>query len=289
MGKFAAKMVDEQGREISILAKPALPDPVDQDSLASLPVLTPDGVKVPLGEVATASLVGGVSRIYHEEGERRIAIKCSVRDRAVVDFVKEAAQKIQREIKLPPQYRTEWSGSFANAERAGQQLLLVVPLCFFAIIIILHAWFGEWSKVGFILWEIPFSLVGALVGLRLTGLHLSISAAAGAIVLMGVSFLTGMMLIEEWSRGENLKEALRHKGRSIIISSAVAIIGLIPAAFSHGIGSETARPFAVTILGGLTTSLIFTLTILPALIRRSDDESYTKHSPHHQSSATERP
>ncbi|PWU18343.1 MAG: hypothetical protein C5B49_07280 [Bdellovibrio sp.] len=268
MGRLAAKMVDEEGREISIIAKPDLPEPIDQDALASLPVLTADGVRVPLGEVANPKLVGGVSRVYHEQGERRIAIKCSVRDRAVVEFVNEASRRIGEKIKLPPHYRMEWSGSFANAKRAAQQLMVLVPLCILAIVIILQSWFGSWMKVFFILWEIPFSLLGAFLGLRVLGLNLSISAAAGIIVLTGVSFLTGMMLIEEWSRGGSMLAALQQKGRSIFLSSSVAIIGLVPAAFSHGIGSETARPFAVTILGGLVTSLLFTLTLLPALVTR---------------------
>lgn len=269
MGRFSAKMLDEAGREISILVKPALPEPITQEALSGLTVLTPDGVRVPLGDVAAPSLVSGVSRVYHEQGERRVAVKCSVRDRAVVEFVKEASRKIEAQLKLPSQFRVEWSGSFANAERAGRQLAIVVPLCLFAIIIILYSWFGSWAHVGLLMWEVPFSLVGALLGLRLAGLNLSISAAAGIIVLIGVSFLTGMMIIEEWSRGISVRSALDHKGRSIILSSSVAIIGLIPAAFSHGIGSETARPFAVAILGGLISSLVLSLTLLPALIQRA--------------------
>ena len=266
MGKFAAKMVDDQGRQVDILVKPALPEPIDRDVLASLPVVTPDGAKIPLDEVSNPTLVEGVSRIYRELGERRIAVKCSVRGRAVVDFVNEASAQIRKAVPLGKKYRIQWSGSFENAARASQQLMIVVPLCLIAIIAILMSWFGSGPTVLLLLSEIPFSLIGGLAGLRLAGLNLSISAAAGGIVLIGVSFLTGMMLISEWRSCGDAWVALQEKGKSILISSGVAILGLVPAAFSHGIGSETARPFAVMILGGLITSLALSLTVLPALM-----------------------
>lgn len=266
LGKLAAKMRDNQGREIEILVKPNLPEPIDKNTLSSLPLLTSDGAKIPLDEVSRPSLVEGVSRIYRELGERRVAVKCSVRGRAVVDFVKEASQKLKDQIQLPDKYRTQWSGSFENAARAGQQLLIVVPICLIAMIVILMSWFENWILVALVLLEIPFSLLGSFVGLHLTGLNLSISAAAGGVVLIGVSFLTGIMFISEWSQSGDVWHTLKESGRGIIISSGVAIIGLVPAAVSHGIGSETARPFAVMILGGLLSSLILTLTLLPGLI-----------------------
>jgi len=266
LGKLAAKMVDEQGRLIDILVKPNIPENPNQSMLASLPVLTPDGANIPLGDVTTPELVGGVSRIYREYGQRRIAVKLSVRGRPVVEFVQEARQAIDNQVKIPAPYHMEWSGSFENAQRAGKQLLTVIPLCVLAIVIVLYTWFGSWGMVGFLLWEIPFSAVGGFAALRMLGLSLSISAAAGAIVLIGVSFLTGMMLLAGWIHYRSVWEALKEEGRGILLSSGVAIVGLIPAAFSHGIGAETARPFAVMILGGLISSLIFTLVLLPALI-----------------------
>ena len=180
---------------------------------------------------------------------------------------------------MPAKFYTEWSGSFENAQRASQQLLLVVPLCLLAMIVLLYTWFKNWFKVGYLLLEMPFAAIGGLLLIRLMGLNFSISAAAGGVVLIGISFLTGMMLISELSRSNNIWEALREKGKSILLSNGVAIIGLVPAAFSHGIGSETAKPFAVMILGGLISSLIFSLTLLPALISQnkklhSQDSSY---------------
>ena len=266
LGKFAAKLVDEQGRGIDINVKPDLPEEPDVNVLSSLPVITPDGAKIPLGEVSTPMLKEGVGRVYREMGERRIAVKCSVRNRPVVGFVKEASQKISEKIKLPEKYRIEWSGSFENAERASQQLLVVVPFCMIAMIIILYTWFGSWGLVQILLWEIPFAAVGGLLFLRLFELNFSISAAAGGIVLIGVTFLTGMMMISEWVALGDVWKTLREKGKGVLLSNGVAIIGLIPAAFSHGIGSETAKPFAVMILGGLVSSLILSLIVLPVLM-----------------------
>ena len=269
MGKVATKLVDEQGRGIDIVVRPALPDPPNMNVLSTLPVLTPDGAKVPLGEISTPNLVEGVGRVYRESGERRIAVKCSVRNRAVVSFVAEATRILNQKIRLPPKYRMIWSGSFENAERAGNQLMLVVPLCVLAMVVLLFTWFGNWISVSFLLWEIPFAAIGGLLFLRIFGLNFSISAAAGGIVLIGVTFLTGMMLISEWIYQKDVWAALKEKGRSILISNGVAIIGLIPAAFSHGIGSETAKPFAVMILGGLVSSLALSLVVLPAIIHAS--------------------
>jgi len=279
LGKFSTRMIDEQGRFVDVLVKPQMPDQPDKNSLSALPVLTGEGGNIPLGSVASVQLAEGVNRIYREQGQRRIAVKCSVRGRAVVDFVNEARRRIDQEVKLPSKYHMEWSGSFENAQRAGKQLMIVVPLCVLAMIIILQTWFGNWKDVGLLIWEVPFSFVGGLAALRLMGLNLSISAAAGAIVLIGVSFLTGMMLISEWLHTRSVWTALRHEGRGILLSSGVAIVGLIPAAFSHGIGAETAKPFAVIILGGLVTSLFFSLTVLPALLALQDQRR--GHIPSH--------
>lgn len=265
-GKLATRLIDEQGRSVDVLIKPELPDQPTRADLAGLTLLGADGAKVPLGDVSSPSLTEGVTRVYREAGRRRIAVKASVRGRPVVPFVAEASAAIAKQIKLPPQYRLEWSGSFENASRAARQLTLIVPLCLLAMLVILHSWFGAWEPVALLLWEVPFCLLGGLAALRLAGLNLSISAAAGGIVVLGVSLLTGMMLISGWQHHGNAWDALKKEGRGVLLSSGVAILGLMPAALSRGIGSETARPFAVMILGGLVTSLALTLVVLTALI-----------------------
>lgn len=273
LGKSAAKLIDDQGRAIDIVVKPNLPDSPNLDLLRSLPIITPDGAKIPLGDVSNPSLQNGVARIYREEGKRRIAIKCSVRNRPVVDFVKEANRMIHEKVKIPEKMTLKWYGSFENAQRAGIQLLIIVPICLAAMLILLFTWFRSWQLVSLLLWEIPFSLTGGLILLKIFGLNLSISAAAGAVVLIGVSLLTGMMLITGWRSTGSSWSALHKEARGIILSSGVAIIGLVPAAFSHGMGSETAKPFAVTILGGLMSSLICTLGVMPAIIHQRKFET----------------
>lgn len=283
-GKAATRLTDKQGRSVDVVIRPELPETPTRDQLAALPILTAGGAKIPLGDIANPTLSEGVARIYRETGRRRIAVKASVRGRPVVQFVKAASTAITASVKLPPHYELQWSGSFENAERAGNQLILVVPLCIAAMLIVLYTWFNCWTPVLLLLWEVPFCAIGGLAALRLAGLNLSISAAAGAIVLMGVSLLTGMMLISEWLHLGSPWEALKEEGRGILLSSGVAILGLVPAAFSRGIGAETARPFAVMILGGLISSLLLTLIVLPALLAATPMlvESQRKHENPHQ-------
>jgi cobalt-zinc-cadmium resistance protein CzcA len=267
-GKWAAQMVDQQGRYVDILVKPNLPSPITQSVLNSIPLLAPGGAEIPLGEVTQAQVIEGVSHIYREEGERRVAAKCSVRGRAPVEFVNEVDAKIKQQVKLPPRYWYYWSGTFENAKRASRRLSIIVPLCVLAMIIIIYTWFKDWRLLAILLWEIPFATLGGLAALRLAGLDLSISAAAGGIIRIGVSFLTGMMIISAFVKTKDASKALMEKGRSILISNGVAIIGLLPAALSHAIGSETARPFAVAILGGLAASMTLSLTLLPVFLKR---------------------
>ena len=268
VGRYSTRMMDSSNRFIDVMVKPLLPEKVTTSSLENLNVRTGAGTKVYLRDVTRNKLTEGITRVYREQGERRIAVKIAVRGKAIVDFVKTVDAEIRRKVKFPPYYRMVWAGSFENANRAGKQLMIVVPICLFIIIIILHTWFNNWTLVSLLLLEIPFGVVGCLAGLSIWRLNLSISAAAGVIVLLGISLLTGMMYISDWVKTKDAWQSLNNKGLSILISSGVAIIGLIPAAFSNGMGSETAKPFAVAIMCGLLTSLFFTLVLLPRILER---------------------
>lgn len=268
VGRYATKMMDASNRFVDVMVKPQLPEKVTTSSLENLNVNTGPGAKVYLRDVTQNTLTSGITRIYREVGERRVAVKISVRGKAIVDFVETVDREIRQKVKFPHYYRMSWAGSFENANRAGKQLMIVVPICLFAIIILLHTWFNNWTLVQLLLLEIPFGVVGCLGGLALWGLNLSISAAAGVIVLIGISLLTGMMYISDWVKTQDAWLSLNNKGLSILVSSGVAIIGLIPAAFSTGIGSETAKPFAVAILCGLVSSLFFTLVLLPRILEK---------------------
>jgi heavy metal efflux system protein len=270
VGRYATKMMDSSNRFIDVMVKPVLPEKVTTSSLENLNVNTGPGAKVYLRDVTSNKLTTGITRIYREQGERRVAVKISVRGKAIVDFVQSVDKEIRKQVKFPRYYRMNWAGSFENANRAGKQLMIVVPICLFAIIILLHTWFNNWTLVQLLLLEIPFGVIGCLTGLALWRLNLSISAAAGVIVLIGISLLTGMMYISDWVKTQDAWASLNNKGLSILVSSGVAIIGLIPAAFSTGIGSETAKPFAVAILCGLISSLFFTLTLLPRILEKEE-------------------
>lgn len=268
VGISSTRMMDEQGRFIDVMVKPILPAALTTSSLGNLSVRTGTGAKVYLRDVTTAAPAEGITKIYREEGERRVAVKISVRGRAIVDFVQQTDKLIKEKVKLPPYYRMVWAGSFENAARAGKQLSIVVPLCLAIIVVILQSWFGSWRMAGLALLEIPFGVVGSLFGLIIWNLNLSISAAAGVVVLIGISLLTGMMLLSDWIESGDIWVTLRRKGLSILLSNGVAIIGLIPAAFSNGIGAETAKPFAVAILCGLISSLVLTLFLFPRILER---------------------
>lgn len=270
VGRFATKMMDSSLRFVDVMVKPILPEQVTSTSLENINLRTGAGAKIYLKDVTKNTYSSGVTRVYREMGERRVAVKISVRGKAIVDFVKEADKKVRKAVKLPHGYRMVWAGSFENAQRAGTQLMIVVPLCLMAIIVLLHTWFDNWLLVGLLLLEIPFGVFGCLLGLAIWRLNLSISAAAGIIVLIGISLLTGMMYISDWVKTRNACKSLENKGLSILISSGVAIIGLIPAAFSNGIGSETAKPFAVAILCGLISSLFFTLFLFPSVLAQEE-------------------
>jgi cobalt-zinc-cadmium resistance protein CzcA len=266
-GRPAGQILDSQNRVTNIFVYPHLSKKLTGTELMSLPVATATGTHVTLEDVADLSTVNGVARIFREKGARRVAITTSVRARDVVGFVSEATNRIRKEVQFDPGYTHAWAGSFQSASRAAGQLMLVVPICFFILLVVLRSWFGSWAKAGQLLWQIPFSLVGALTLLKLMGLNLSISAAAGGIVLCGVAFLTGMMILTEFAETKSATQAIKNKGFGVVVSNAVAIFGLIPAAFSKGVGAEISRPFAVMIVGGLLTSLVFSVILYPLLLK----------------------
>lgn len=272
LGKKAGRLLDSENRFVDIRVKLDLPTRPTSNMLMSLPVLTPKGGTIPLGEVTDSLLVEGISRVYREQGERRAAVRASVRGRPVVELVEEANKALLEKLELPPGYRIQWAGSFENAKRAAKRLSIVVPLCLIAIMILLHAWFGSWKLVWLSLWQFPFALLGGLGFLKIFGLNLSISAAAGIIVLLGVTLLTGIMVLTVWLRVNDAWKAIEESLKGVLLSSGVAIVGLIPAALSHGIGAETGKPFAVSILGGLITSLFFTLFLFPAILSRAQSQ-----------------
>jgi heavy metal efflux system protein len=263
LGRKAGNFLDSEGRMIPILVKPLLEGEMSINTLRTIPVLNNSGYSYPLGDLVDSSMVEGVSRIYRDQGVRTLAVKVNVTKRAVVGFVKEASEKLKKELILPEGMKSEWAGSFENAQRASNHLLIAVPLCFFFIALLVHAWYQNVSLTMILFWEIPFALIGSMLFLLMFNLNMSISAACGLVVVLGLALLNGMMFLEKFKLHGDAIKALEESGAGIILSASVAIAGLVPAALSQSIGSETAKPFAVAILGGLISSLVLTLVLFP--------------------------
>ncbi len=242
-------------------------------ALEHLAVNTSDGRTVPLASVARVVTAEGASRISREVNERRVAIKCSVRGRDEGGFVAEAQQLVARQVQLPPGYRLTWGGQFENQRRATARLAVIVPASIVLIFALLVSAFGSGKYAGLVLANLPFALIGGIVLLWARGIHLSVSAAVGFIALFGISVQNGVLLVSEFNRlredGATIEDAVRagtlDRLRPVAMTALMAALGLLPAALSTGIGAETTRPFATVIVGGLVTSTVLTLLLLPVL------------------------
>ena len=200
-------------------------------------------------------------------------MKCSVRGRDEGGFVAEAQKLVARNVTLPPGYRAVWGGQFENQRRATARLAVIVPASIVLIFILLFSAFQSVKYAALILANLPFALIGGIAALWLRDINLSVSAAVGFIALLGISVQNGVILVTEFNRlrdeGLPLVEAVRrgtlHRLRPVLMIALMAALGLLPAALSHGIGAETTRPFATVIVGGLATSTVLTLMLLPIL------------------------
>ncbi|MDQ6829852.1 MAG: CusA/CzcA family heavy metal efflux RND transporter [Gemmatimonadota bacterium] len=254
------------------------------EALRALAINAPDGHAVPLASVAHLVSSEGASRISREANERRIAIKCSVRGRDEGSFVSEAQGKVERDVALPAGYRITWGGQFENQRRATARLALIVPASIILIFILLFSAFGSVKYATLILANLPFALIGGILALWFRGIHLSVSAAVGFIALFGISVQNGVLLVSEFNRlresGHAVVDAV-HLGtmdrlRPVVMTALMAALGLLPAALSHGIGAETTRPFASVIVGGLVTSTVLTLLLLPVLYDLFHEEPHAE-------------
>ena len=242
------------------------------DDIAMIQVALPNNVgTVGLGEVARIEVRQGAARISREAGGRNASVKANLRGRDQGSFVTEAQKKVAAEVVLPTGYTMTWGGQFENQQRAVKRLAVIVPITILLIFSLLFWAFGSVRKAILVLMIVPFSLIGGIVGLALGGLHFSVSAAVGFIAVAGISVQNGVIMVEQIvelaQRERNtLKAAIEgavSRLRPIIMTALMAGLGLLPAALSHGIGSETQRPFAVVIVAGIVSATFFTLLLLP--------------------------
>ena len=220
---------------------------------------------IALGDVATIEVKQGASRIFRESGSRMVIVKVNLLGRDQGSFVEEAQRTVAEQVKLPPGYELTWGGQFEHSQRAAKRLMVIVPLTALLIFSLLFWAFRSVRLAGLVLGMIPFTLVGGLAALALADLHLSVSAAVGFIAVAGISVQNGVILVEEVTQRVRDGSAV---ARAIVEGAAVRMagLGLLPAALSHGIGSETQRPFACVIVGGIVSGTLFTLLVLPLAI-----------------------
>jgi len=281
-GKTATQMLEGERRfDITVRLTGTARDSVG--AIEDITVLSPDGSRIPLAELAEIKINQGASRISREDNMRRIAIKCNLIGRDQGSFVAEAQEKVAEQVVLEPGYRIVWSGQFENQQRAMKRLAFIVPVSLVLIFILLFWAFQSLKSASLIVMNVPFAMIGGLVALLLTGIHLSVSAAVGFIALFGIAVQNGVILLTQINHlrreGTPLQEAILQGSvsrlRPVVMTALMAILGLIPAALSTSVGSETAKPFAVVIIGGLITATLLTLTMLPALYRHFEEQHET--------------
>ena len=250
------------------------------DDVRVLPIALPGGGSIPLGSIANISVKQGAARIGREAGGRMVAVKANLLGRDQGGFVAEAMDKVNQQVTLPPGYSMSWGGQFENQQRAMKRLKVIVPLSILMIFVLLFWAFKSMRKALLVILMVPFTLIGGLAGLGLAGLHLSVSAAVGFIAVAGISVQNGVIMVEQFIEGmrygkevaASVMDGAISRLRPILMTALMAGIGLLPAALSHGIGSETQRPFAVVIVGGIITATLFTLLLLPLLFPLFSEE-----------------
>lgn len=243
----------------------------DEEDIMNLMVNTVRGTRIPLKEVATLKKVTGPAFIYRDNTKRFIGVKFSVRERDLGSTIADAQARVDKNVKLPNGYKTGWTGEFENQVRATKRLGQVVPISLILIFVLLFIMFGNVKDALLVLINVPFALIGGIFALHLTGINFGISGGVGFIALFGICIQNGVILISEFHA--NLKnkmklqasifEAVKVRTRPVVMTALMAAIGLMPAALSNGIGSESQKPLAIVIIGGLVTATIFTLLIFP--------------------------
>jgi heavy metal efflux system protein len=251
------------------------------DDIGNILVPTLRGSKVPVKEIASITVKTGACLIFRDDNERYSAVKFSVRGRDMGSAIAEAQDKVNKKIFLKKGYNMVWQGDFENQQRATKTLTRVVPLSLLLIFVLLFTMFGNLTDAGLVFLNVPFAIVGGIAALFITGTHFSISAGIGFIALFGICILFGVLLIsvfkenlEKVKGGHNvlyhaIRDGVKERVRPVMMTALMAAIGLLPAAASHGIGSESSRPLARVVIGGVLCAMMFSLLIFPLIFART--------------------
>jgi cobalt-zinc-cadmium resistance protein CzcA len=248
------------------------------EAISNLLIPTMRGSQVPVKNIANIERLTGPSIIFRDDNRRYSAIKFSVRGRDMGSTIAEAQAKVNKSVQLNKGYEMQWAGDFENQQRATKRLSQVVPISLLIIFLILFVMFGNVKDAGLVLVNVPFAIIGGIAALLISGTNFSISAGIGFIALFGICIQNGVILIsvfknnlqkikkhefDSHSLEQAIKEGVKSRVRPVIMTALMAAIGLLPAALSHGIGSETSKPLAIVVIGGLITATGLTLLIFP--------------------------
>ena len=243
------------------------------EAIDAILLTSANGARVPLGDIAYISLSDGPSQISREMGKRRIVVGINVRDRDLGSFVAELQKAVASEVKFPEAYYLEWGGQFQNMERAIGHLKVIIPITIAAIFFLLFMLFNSLSFAALIILVLPFASIGGVFALFISGEYLSVPASVGFIALWGIAVLNGVVLVsyirnlrlDGFSQLQAIRHGCEQRFRPVMMTATVALLGLIPFLFSTGPGSEVQRPLAIVVIGGLITSTLLTLVMLPAI------------------------
>lgn len=274
IGGKSASLLYEDERKFNIMVRYAEDFRKSENEISKILVPAKDGSMIPIKELADITMITGPLIIYRDNHNRFCAVKFSVRGRDMGSAVKEAQEKVQESVDLPEGYTLKWTGDFENQQRATKRLAQVVPISIAIIFVILFVLFGNSRDAGLVLLNVPYAAVGGIIALLITGFNFSISAGIGFIALFGICIQNGVLLVADIKTnlkcGLNLENAVvRSVGervRSVLMTAMMATIGLMPAALSTGIGSESQRPLAIVIIGGLVSATFFTLFVFPLIV-----------------------
>lgn len=245
----------------------------DENDIANLMVPTISKTKIPLKEICSIRRLTGPAFIYRDNTKRFIGVKFSVRERDLGSTIADAQNRVEQAVALPNGYGLSWTGEFENQIRATKTLGQVVPVSLVAIFVLLFIMFGNIKDSLLVLANVPFSIIGGIIALHLTGINFGISAGVGFIALFGICIQNGVILISEFHKNiknnlsldKAIAEAVKIRTRPVVMTALMASIGLLPAAISSGIGSESQKPLAVVIIGGLVTATVLTLLVFPVI------------------------
>lgn len=248
----------------------------DEDDILRLMIPNIAGIRIPLKEVATINQNTGPAFIYRDDAKRFIGVKFSVRERDLGSTIADAQKNVKEHVKLLSGYSMAWKGEFENQVRATKRLMGVVPISLVLIFILLFVMLGNAKDAAYVLINVPFALIGGILALHITGINFGISAGVGFIALFGICVQNGVILIAEFQRQAKkigdlnaaIVNAIKVRTRPVVMTALMAALGLFPAAISTGIGSESQKPLAIVIIGGLVTATLFTLLVFPIIYHK---------------------